>query len=111
MKPEDVPDNAVRAVAGQLLRDYDTEFNASHLHWRDFAPQARKLISVAVPHVYRALDTQVAAERRGRLAAEAAVRRVREMIAHEIRTGNGASAYTLRRILNALDAEQPKETP
>lgn len=60
---------------------------------------------------YRALDAQLTRERQARLAAEAAVRRFREMVAHEIRTGNGASAYTLRRFLEALDAEQPKETP
>jgi hypothetical protein len=64
----------------------------------------------------------IADERRGRLAAEAAVRRVREMAENEeerVARGFGyqfggkpfpASILT-RDVLAALDAEQPKETP
>jgi hypothetical protein len=64
----------------------------------------------------------IADERRGRLAAEAAVRRVREVAENEeerVARGFGyqfggkpfpASILT-RDVLAALDAEQPKETP
>lgn len=51
-------DEAVRAVAEQLLRDYDSEHDASHLHWRDFGPQARRLVEIAAPHIERYIRRQ-----------------------------------------------------
>lgn len=42
-----IPEAAVQAAAEVLYRDYDSEFDASHLSWQDFAGQARKVLDAA----------------------------------------------------------------
>lgn len=59
-----MPDEVVKPVAVALYRAYDSEFNADHLSWRDFAGQARELIDVASPHIERQVRAEVAAELR-----------------------------------------------
>lgn len=41
-------DRAVQAAAEVLLRDYQSEYDADHLTWRDFAGLARKVLEAAV---------------------------------------------------------------
>lgn len=51
----------VEAVATELMRDYASEYDASHLTWRDFEDPARAALSAIAPHVARH-DQQVAAQ-------------------------------------------------
>lgn len=43
----EIPEAAVQAAAEVLYRDYESEYNASHLTWRDFAGQARQVLTAA----------------------------------------------------------------
>lgn len=40
---------AITAAATVLLRQYDSEYNADHLTWRDFADQATEVLTAAWP--------------------------------------------------------------
>jgi ribosomal protein S17E len=40
--------SVVRRVAEELLTQYDQEFDASHLTWQDFEPEAQRLVDVMV---------------------------------------------------------------
>jgi hypothetical protein len=42
-----VPETAVQAAAEILLRDYESEYSAAHLTWRDFADLARRVLEAA----------------------------------------------------------------
>jgi hypothetical protein len=64
--PTDRPDpglpEAVQRVAEILLRDYDSEHNASHLNWHDFDEQAERLARAAradYPDVVRNAKAEV----------------------------------------------------
>ena len=63
-RPQDVPEEAVKAVAATLLRHYDSEYGSSRLTWKDFAEQARELLTAAAPHIERQVREQVASEAR-----------------------------------------------
>lgn len=54
-RTQDVPGEAVHAVAETLYRHYDSEYGASHLTWMDFADEARELIQAAAPHLRKAV--------------------------------------------------------
>jgi hypothetical protein len=54
----DLPDEAVQRAAGVMLSQYGSQYNASHLTWRDFADDARAVLEAAVP----ALAEHVAAK-------------------------------------------------
>lgn len=56
------PGELVRPFAEQLLSDYDKEFNASHLTWKDFAGQARKLLAMILPAHEAMVRAEVGAE-------------------------------------------------
>jgi hypothetical protein len=45
----DYPDTAVRHAAEVMLRNYDSQYNADHLTWRDFADDARAVLDAAAP--------------------------------------------------------------
>ncbi|MEU0515609.1 hypothetical protein [Amycolatopsis sp. NPDC006125] len=45
------PDEVTAEVAEMLRADYDTEHDASHLHWQDFEPQARKIVAAVKRHL------------------------------------------------------------
>lgn len=46
-----IPDVAIQAAAEVRLRQYDSEYDASHLTWRDFADAAREMLEAALPHL------------------------------------------------------------
>lgn len=46
-----VPDDAVQAAAEVMLRQYESEFSAPHLTWRDFADPAREILEAAAPAI------------------------------------------------------------
>jgi hypothetical protein len=46
-----VPDEAVQVVAEQMFRRYESEYQADHLTWRDFAGDARADLEAAAPHL------------------------------------------------------------
>ncbi len=50
-----VTEAAVQIVAEQMLRRYESEYNADHLTWRDFADDARADLDAALPAL-NALD-------------------------------------------------------
>ena len=52
-RPDEVPADLVKPLAEMLLADYDSEFDASHLSWQDFAGQARKILTAVLPLTYR----------------------------------------------------------
>jgi hypothetical protein len=41
---------AVQAAAEVLLRQYGSEYDASHLTWRDFTDPAREVLEAALPY-------------------------------------------------------------
>jgi hypothetical protein len=45
----DIPEPAIQAAAEVLLRDYESQYSASHLTWRDFADLARQVLAAAAP--------------------------------------------------------------
>lgn len=44
-----VPEDAVKAAAEVLLRQYATEYSADHLTWKDFTDPAREVLEAAAP--------------------------------------------------------------
>lgn len=51
----EIPNAAVRAVAERMLRRYESEYQADHLTWRDFADDARDDLAAALPHLRAAM--------------------------------------------------------
>ena len=45
----DLPESAVQAAAEVRRRQYDSEFDASHLRWQDFSGEAREILDAAAP--------------------------------------------------------------
>jgi hypothetical protein len=45
----DYPDEAVQRAAEVMLRQYETQYDAAHLTWRDFADDARAILGDAAP--------------------------------------------------------------
>lgn len=45
----EVPDAAVKAAAEVMLRQYESEYSAAHLTWRDFADPAREILGAVAP--------------------------------------------------------------
>jgi hypothetical protein len=45
----DIPEAAVKAVAEVMFREYESEYQADHLTWRDFADSARLILEAAAP--------------------------------------------------------------
>jgi hypothetical protein len=45
----DYPDEAVQRAAEVMLRQYETQYDAAHLTWRDFADDARAILDAALP--------------------------------------------------------------
>jgi len=54
-----VPDDAVQAAAEVMLRQYETEFSAPHLTWRDFADPAREILEAAAPALAEAAAQKI----------------------------------------------------
>ena len=42
-----IPEAAIQAAAEVMLRQYDSEYSAAHLTWRDFADSAREILEAA----------------------------------------------------------------
>jgi hypothetical protein len=45
----DYPDEVVQRAAEVMLRQYETQYDAAHLTWRDFAASAREVLDAAFP--------------------------------------------------------------
>lgn len=45
----EIPDEAVQIVAKRMFRRYESEYDAGHLSWRDFADDARADLEAAAP--------------------------------------------------------------
>jgi|HubBroStandDraft_6_1064221.scaffolds.fasta_scaffold54087_6 type VI protein secretion system component VasF len=45
----EMPEGAVQAAAEVRLRQYLSEYDASHLTWRDFEQDAREMLEAAAP--------------------------------------------------------------
>lgn len=45
----DLPDASVKAAAEVLFRQYESEYAAGHLTWRDFEADAREILEAAAP--------------------------------------------------------------
>jgi hypothetical protein len=43
----DYPDEAVQRAAEVMLRQYESQYDAPHLTWRDFADSAREILDAA----------------------------------------------------------------
>jgi hypothetical protein len=43
----DFPESAIRHCAEVMFRQYESEYNADHLTWRDFAGDARAILDAA----------------------------------------------------------------
>lgn len=43
----DIPDEAVQRAAEVMFRQYESQYDASHLTWRDFAADARAVLEAA----------------------------------------------------------------
>ncbi|MEV0382366.1 hypothetical protein [Nonomuraea sp. NPDC050643] len=72
----DLPEEAVQAAAEVLYREYDSEFGADHLSWRDFTSTARAALVAAAPVI----------------AAQARAEALRDVIAGEVTLDEQAAA-------------------
>lgn len=45
----DYPGEAVQRAAEVMLRQYESQYDAAHLTWRDFADSAREILDAALP--------------------------------------------------------------
>lgn len=57
-RSDEIPEPAVRAVAERMLQRYESEYQANHLTWRDFADDARSDLAAALPHLDATLDRE-----------------------------------------------------
>lgn len=57
----EIPDDAVQAAAEVLLRQYESEYSAAHLTWRDFADPARQVLEAAAPVMAEAVAQKILA--------------------------------------------------
>jgi hypothetical protein len=46
-----LPEAAVRAGAEVRLRQYESEYEAGHLTWRDFAAEVTEILEAALPYL------------------------------------------------------------
>lgn len=58
--PDPITDEAIEAAAGVMLRVYDSQYNASHLTWHDFADEAREVLTAAAPYIISRRETVTA---------------------------------------------------
>lgn len=56
-----VPDDAVQPAAEVMLRQYESQYNADHLTWRDFAGDARAVLEAAAPAMAEAVAGKITA--------------------------------------------------
>jgi hypothetical protein len=54
----EIPEAAVQAAAEVLFRDYESQYAADHLTWRDFAALARQSLEAALPHLRPGMATE-----------------------------------------------------
>ena len=57
----DLPESAVQAAAEVLLRDYESQYSADHLTWRDFEELARRVLNAAARPVADAVAEKILA--------------------------------------------------
>jgi hypothetical protein len=62
----EIPDAAVRAAAEKLLRQYESEYSADHLTWRDFKDPAREVLEAAAPAMAEAIAQKILAHMEAR---------------------------------------------
>jgi len=70
-----LPDNAVQAAAEVLFRDYESQYSADHLTWRDFAGLAREALGAAAPAMAEHAAQAILAHRDAHGPADGASRR------------------------------------
>lgn len=46
-----IPKAAIQAAAEVRLRQYESEYSAAHLTWKDFADDTRAMLEAAAPHM------------------------------------------------------------
>ena len=51
MTNPEIPEEAVEAAADKRLEQYGLEYDSTHLTWRDFAGEAREILTAALPHL------------------------------------------------------------
>jgi hypothetical protein len=54
----EIPEAAVQAAAEVLFRDYESQYAADRLTWRDFAALARQSLEAALPHLRPGMATE-----------------------------------------------------
>ena len=59
----DLPEPAVEAAAKVALRQYESEYSAAHLSWRDFEGEVRELLEAAAPHLAEHVAAKIHAHR------------------------------------------------
>jgi cytosine/adenosine deaminase-related metal-dependent hydrolase len=59
------PEAAVQAAAEVALRQYDSQYSAGHLTWRDFADEVREILDAAAPVLAEAIAAKIAAHMEG----------------------------------------------
>lgn len=96
----DLPEEAVQAAAEVLYREYDSEFGADHLSWRDFTSTARAALEAAecARHqdvCLRCTETSQAAWKAGREVERA------ERFAASLLDGISAVKYAIARAAEA----------
>lgn len=47
----DLPSAAIQAAAEVMFRQYESQYSASHLTWRDFSDDAKAVLAAAEPHI------------------------------------------------------------
>lgn len=57
----DIPDDAIKAAAEVLLRQYASEYQADHLTWHDFEHAASEILQAAAPFMAEAVAAKIKA--------------------------------------------------
>jgi|ERR1700722_4055527 len=57
----EIPETALQAAAETLFRQYESEYSADHLTWRDFTDPAREVLEAAAPAMAEAVAQKILA--------------------------------------------------
>lgn len=66
-----LPDSAIQAAAEVRFRQYESEYSAGHLTWRDFADEVREVLAAAAPAIRAAERERLALKHSGDLSTAA----------------------------------------
>jgi hypothetical protein len=58
----EIPEPAIQAASEVMFREYESQYSAGHLTWRDFADSAHAILTAALPVLERDFRERLARE-------------------------------------------------